>query len=124
MHYAQLLRLAAALLIFINASGCSKEGAPPPLQEQTFAPELKKAFEKAPAEVRELAAGAVASFEKNDLAPTVGTLRQLMARQDITPQMRSVATQGLLLVNEKLTQAGQNGDTTAQQVMEVQKYTK
>ncbi len=124
MRSAHLHPLAAALMVLIGAAGCSKEGAPPPLQDQTFATELKKAFEKAPAEAKELVADAVSSFEKNNLPPTLGALKQLISRQDITPQMRSVATQGLLLVNEKLTQAAQKGDATAQQVIQIQSFTK
>lgn len=110
--------------------GCSKDAAPPPPIAVEQAPaKLEEAFKEnkgkqVDPEVKRLMDESVAALNSKDYAKALFTLQSLLARSDLTPPQRDLASRSMLAVNKALDEQASNGDKKAQEVLQFRRATK
>jgi hypothetical protein len=102
-----MLAVAAALLI----GGCKKGNSPGP------APQEIKAFDTATQEVKQAWQAALEADHANDYAKGM-TLYYALLRQPLTPTQRDAVARLSTGLNQRLTEAVEKGDATAQAALQ------
>jgi hypothetical protein len=118
------LTLASALLLL--AAGCGKKSN---TAKTTMAPEqvaatVEKAFQDAPAGVKQQAAEAVASLQSQNDAAAFVQFDSLSKRSELTAEQRQAAFDSWMAANLRLQQAAANGNKTARDLLETYRASK
>ena len=117
------LSIASALLL---TAGCGKKGE---TANTTVAPEqvpvtVEKAFQDAPADVKQQVSEAVAALQsQNDVAAFV-QFDALGRRSELTSAQRQAAFASWMAVNQRLQQAASNGNKAARDLLDTYRASK
>lgn len=119
----QLAIAIGACLVF--SLGCRKPApAPAPVAIEQVPPTMEKAFEQAPAELRQTAGGIATTLRNSDDASAFFELQSLSAKPTLTPAQRDAVTRSMLAVHERLRAAAAKGDQQAEKALEHYRATK
>jgi len=111
------------LLVYLTA-GCAKNGPPTPLALDQIPTALNQAFDKSPAERKELVDRALSALQNKEIGKAAMVLEGLCAIPEISKKQREVATRALLTLNEELQAATQRGDKEAAEVLRLRQISK
>ena len=109
-------RLSTTALLFalILAVGCDRTVPPPtPLTVEELPSAFEKAFAKAKAEEKDMAASVVSCVKTQDYSRAFFTLQNLSARPGLTKEQLKVTGRGTLTINSLLQEAQAKGDVRA-----------
>ena len=85
---------------------------------------LNQAFDKSPAERKELVDRALSALQNKEIGKAAMVLEGLCAIPEISKKQREVATRALLTLNEELQAATQRGDKEAAEVLRLRQISK
>jgi hypothetical protein len=109
-----LRRAAALIFLCLGLAGCGPK-APEAVAPGDAANQVGDVFAQAPPEVKTLADGVAQAMASDNLPRAHMLLQTLVARTDLTPEQRDVATGAFLGVGEKLRESAATGDEKAQE---------
>ena len=112
IYYSSLF-LGAVLL-----AGCSKSGTSEADMEPAKVPmAVSRAFEESSGETKQAAENCVSSLEKQDVPTAFQQLQRISWKSDLTPEQRAVVTKAMQAAFKQLQSAAEQGDASAQAVM-------
>ena len=118
------LRGAATVIILcLGLVGCGPK-APEAVAPGDAANKVEDVFAQAPPEVKTLADGVAQAMASDNLPRAHMLLQTLVARTDLTPEQRDVATGAFLGVGEKLRESAATGDEKAQEFQRLHQSSK
>jgi hypothetical protein len=103
------LFLAAAVLV-VGSLGCKKDAA-------SLGAEGSKAFQSAPADVKQKWDQAVAALNSKDYAKAIITLQDLKSVPTITPEQLKAVEQTATAASDQMYEAANKGDAGAQKAI-------
>ena len=112
------LPVLTALAIACAVAGCSPGGSGQAKTEDQARAGISKAFGSASPEAKALADEAAAALQAQEDAKAFLQLSALNARQDLSREQRAAATESMLTVNKRLTEAAAKGDKEAAKLMD------
>ncbi len=112
------LLVLTALVVGVAVAGCKPGGAGQVQTEEQARTGISKAFGTASPEARALADEAAAALQAQQDVKAFADLSALNARQDLTREQRAAATESMLTVNKRLSEAAARGDKEAAKLMD------
>ena len=112
------LPVLLALIAICAVTGCSPGGSGQAKTEDQARAGISKAFGSASPEAKALADEAAAALQAQEDAKAFLQLSALNARQDLSREQRAAATESMLTVNKRLTEAAAKGDKEAAKLMD------
>jgi hypothetical protein len=112
------LVLTALVVVGGAVAGCKPGGSGQVQTEEQARTGISKAFGTASPEAKALADEAAAALQAQQDAKAFLDLSALNARQDLTREQRAAATESMLTVNKRLSEAAARGDKEAAKLMD------
>ncbi len=121
-----LVAVCFGVLVFCGPAGCSRSGSqpPPPLAVEQIPAEMKKAFAKAPTEVKDAVNQLNTSLESKDYVAASQAVQILFNLPVATKDQRMVSVRAMLTINGLLQTAQAQGDQKAAEALALQRRTK
>jgi hypothetical protein len=121
----KLLFLCLLALGSLVLTGCGDNTEPPPpISTEQITGAAPDVFNGAPAELRQLAADAVAAINGQDFPTAWDKLQELNAREGLTDAQKDFVAQGIASVGAEVQKAEQAGDEAAQKALEFHRANK
>jgi hypothetical protein len=99
-------------------AGCSKSGtSPADMEPAKVSMAVSRAFEKSAGETKQAAEICVNSLEKQDAPTAFQELQKMNQKSDLTPEQRAVVTKAMQATFKQLQSAAEQGNASAQAVM-------
>jgi hypothetical protein len=119
MKRIRLISILNLLASGAMLAGCSRSGsgASAMLPESKVPATVNQAFAKAPVEIKEEAAGAIAAFQGADASLAFAQLQKMSSEPNLTAPERAAVAKAKQVAFLKLQTAAQNGDAAAQSTM-------
>ena len=107
------------LSLALLATACNKTtaSAPAPLRQEEIPAAVQVAFGGADDEVKSASQSYVEAVKEQDAAGAFEKMKQLSARQDLSPAQRQVAARAMITSAQQLRAAAQSGDARAEAVL-------
>jgi len=120
-----MTRLSLLLLLLLGVAGCDRTSAPPaPLALDQIPAVLKKTFEKAKPEAKDLVGQIVTAIQAPDYTKAYFQLQELASKPGLNKEQQSVASRAVLTVNGLLQSAESKGDVQAAETLKTYRVNK